>query len=119
MMNCTRRGNDSIWVPSDKHDEYETMAIGWGADGMAGRIGSWDVVLLKAPKEGIVRVRTSGGGYGTPSDYYVIKDGKVYHCHLSELEECCTTVGFELKENLFETNDNGEMTLSDNWWKVR
>ena len=34
-----------------------------------------------------MRVRTSGSGYGTPSDLYVIHKGEVYHCYISELEE--------------------------------
>ena len=127
----TRRGDGSIWVPSDEHEKYETLAVGWGADGLAGRIGTWDVVLLKAPKEGIVRVRTSGGGYGTPSDYYVIKDGKVYHTYLSELEECCATLKTDVADELF-AKIAGELVWPDNvpwgqwklmpkrtWWKVR
>lgn len=93
----TRRGNGTIKVLSSQKDKFEVMARGNGADGDAGRIGYWDCLLLKAPNtDAIVRVRTSGGGYGTPSDLYVIHEGAVYHCHLSELEECCEALGIKV-----------------------
>lgn len=93
----TRRGNGTIKVLSSQKDKFEVMARGNGADGDAGRIGYWDCLLLKAPDtDAIVRVRTSGAGYGTPSDLYVIHESAVYHCHLAELEECCEALGIEV-----------------------
>lgn len=92
----TRRGNGTIKVLKNHQEEFEVLSRGNGADGDAGRIGYWDVVLVRAPQNGIIRVRTSGAGYGTPSDLFVIKDGKVYHCHLDTLEECCETIDMEL-----------------------
>ena len=54
-------------------------------------------MLLKAPNTGaIVGVRTSGAGYGAPSDLYVIHEGSVYHCHFEELEDCCEALGIEI-----------------------
>ena len=93
----TRRGNGTIKVLKSQKEDFEVMARGNGADGAAGRIGYWDCMLLKAPRtNAIVRVRTSGSGYGTPSDLYIIHDGTVYHCHLTELEECCETLGIDV-----------------------
>ena len=93
----TRRGNGTIKVLSSQKDKFEVMARGNGADGDAGRIGFWDCLLLKAPDtDAIVRVRTSGAGYGTPSDLYVIHEGAVYHCYLADLEECCESLGIEV-----------------------
>ena len=93
----TRRGDGTIKVLEGKKNDFEVLARGNGADGAAGRIGFWDCVLLKVPtSDAIVRVRTSGAGYGTPSDLYVIHNGQVYHCTLDELEVCCETLGIEV-----------------------
>lgn len=64
----TRRGNG--WVGSWVGNTATTELIdkGNGADGAAGRIGQWDVVLLRVvgqPQNDWYRIRTSGGGYGT------------------------------------------------------
>lgn len=93
----TRRGDGTIKVLESQKDKFKVLARGKGADGAAGRIGFWDCLLLKAPDtDAIVRVRTSGAGYGTPSDLYVIHEGAVYHCYLADLEECCEALGIEV-----------------------
>lgn len=71
----TRRGNG--WVGSWVKNvcEYTLLAKGNGADGDAGRIGQWDVVLLKAeglPQCDWIRIRTGGGGYGTSPQWLAI-----------------------------------------------
>ena len=93
----TRRGCGTIWVPEKDLDKFEVLARGNGADGMAGRIGFWDVLLLHVPDgvTTVVRVRTSGAGYGTPSDLYVIHGGAVYNCHPEDFESCCGSLGID------------------------
>lgn len=79
----TRRGDGVIRVLKGQEDNFEVISRGNGADGGAGRIGTWDVILLKVKdvnKDFVVCVRTSGGGYGTPSDLYIHHDGCIYHC---------------------------------------
>lgn len=61
----TRRGCGWIgsWVKN--HAKYNLLSKGNGADGLAGRIGTWDVVLLHilgTPQHDWIRVRTSGAG---------------------------------------------------------
>lgn len=102
----TRRGNGTIKVLESQKKDFEVMARGNGADGAAGRIGYWDCMLLKAPNtDAIVCVRTSGSGYGTPSDLYVIHENAVYHCYLSELEECCETLGIDIPCEIVRNED--------------
>lgn len=102
----TRRGCGSIKVLASQKDQFDILARGRGADGMAGRIGYWDCLLIKAPSSNaIVRVRTSGGGYGTPSDLYVIHDSSVYHCILSDLEECCEVLGLQVPCEIVNKED--------------
>ena len=110
----TRRGNGTIKVLASRKERFEIISLGNGADGDAGRIGYWDCILLKAPNtDAIVRVRTSGSGYGTPSDLYVIHKGEVYHCYISELEECCEALGIEVPCKL--VNNYGELQFGDDW----
>ena len=110
----TRRGNGTIKVLTSQKEKFKVMARGNGADGDAGRIGFWDCLLLKAPNtNAIVRVRTSGSGYGTPSDLYLIHESNVYHCHLDELEECCEALGIDVPCKL-ENSDNG-LQFGNDW----
>ena len=110
----TRRGNGNIRVLKNAKDQFEILGRGNGADGDAGRIGYWDVLLLKAPKNGVVRVRTSGAGYGTPSDLYVIKDNIPYHCTLETLEECCEMIGADMPF-IPDKDDDGNLVYNDEW----
>lgn len=64
----TRKGCGWIGSWCKNKAEYQLLSKGNGADGLAGRIGTWDVVLLHilgTPQHDWLRVRTSGGGYGT------------------------------------------------------
>ena len=110
----TRRGDGYIQVPSRQKELFQILARGNGADGMAGRVGYWDCLLLKSPStDAVVRVRTSGGGYGTPSDIYVIHDGNIYHCYLDTLEECCEALGIEVPNDFVA--DNSGLHFGDDW----
>lgn len=83
----TRRGDGNIFcLPSDK-DKINVLSRGNGADGDAGRIGYWDVLLLEVSGDAIIRVRTSGAGYGTPSDFYIIRGQHVFHCTTDNLSD--------------------------------
>ena len=114
----TRRGNGSIQLlQSSTGEDYQILARGRGADGDAGRIGHWDVILLKAPSEGIVRVRTGGAGYGTPSDLFVIHDNQVYHCTPETLQDCCDQLDIELPCSILRDND-GDLVLDQDEWGI-
>ncbi len=114
----TRRGNGTIKVLSKQQEQFKVLARGNGADGAAGRIGFWDCVLLKAPlTDAIVRVRTSGSGYGIPSDLYVIHEGCVYHCYIENLEECCEALGIDVP-CILGTGENGRLLFGDDWVTV-
>lgn len=94
----TRRGDGTIWVPKEDLPKYHILAKGNGADGAAGRIGFWECAILEAPiDQGVVRVRTSGAGYGTPADYYVIHERAVYHAEGEEdLEQCVEALNIDI-----------------------
>lgn len=110
----TRRGDGTIQVLKNQQDKFEILARGNGADGDAGKIGTWDCVLLKAPlSDAIVRVRPSGSGYGIPSDLYVIHEGSVYFCHLNELEDCCDALGIDIPCEI--VNDESGLSFGKDW----
>lgn len=99
----TRRGDGQIYVPARAgermlaaapEDGYTPLAQGNGADGDAGRIGSWDVVLLAVPQDGIVKVMPSGGR--APDEYYIIRGGRVYSCTDETLHECCDALDMDM-----------------------
>lgn len=95
----TRRGNGVIRVLKTEKDNFEIISRGNGADGDAGRIGTWDVVLLKIKdinKDFVVCVRTSGKGYGTPSDLYIYHGGRMYHCTSDTCHEAYDTLDVEM-----------------------
>ena len=77
----TRRGCG--WVGSwvNNTGSYNVLANGNGADGLAGRIGYWDVLLLEVegnPENDWIRIRTSGGGYGTDPQWVNISSKGIF-----------------------------------------
>lgn len=112
----TRRGNGSIQVLREaKLDDYQVLAKGRGADGIAGRVGHWDAMLIKAPSEGIVRVRTGGAGYGTPSDLYLIHENRVYHCNPDSLQDCCDHLEIDLPCTILNADDCDSVLDGEEW----
>ena len=112
----TRRGDGSIQLlQSASGEDYKILARGRGADGLAGRIGHWDVVLMKCPSEGIVQVRTAGAGYGTPADIYIIHSNSVYHCTPETLCDCCDHLDIKVPCVLLPTLGGGVSLSRDEW----
>lgn len=110
----TRRGDGTIKVLVKDSKNIEVLARGNGADGLAGRIGTWDCVLihLEGNLETVVQVRTSGAGYGTPADLYVVKENKVYHCTIETIEDCCEAIDMELPFKVLDDSFDKEEWLT-------
>lgn len=111
----TRRGNGVIRVLKSQADNFEVIARGNGADGDAGRIGFWDVVLLKIKdvnKDFIICVRTSGEGYGTDSDMYMFHGGKIHHFKSSDSHEAYDAIDEDMP---FTFNDGFDLA---EWTKI-
>ena len=112
--NYTRRGCGCIKTP--KAQENELIARGNGADGDAGRIGSWDAVILKAHEGDVFRVTWGGYGYGYPSTFYVVAGGKVYVADQPEVEDLYESLGIEMPFNL--TFDEDRLVIATDEWKT-
>ena len=86
----TRRGSGSVVevipdgdVMNREKRKVTILAEANGADGDAGRIGSWDAQVLQVKPGAIVKVIWGGYGYGLSPNYYFVElDGTV-----TEVEE--------------------------------
>lgn len=108
----TRRGNGYIEVPKDQ--SVEIIARGNGADGDAGRIGTWDALILKAHEGDIFRVIWGGYGYGYEDTFYVVLNGAVHTAEQSEVEDLYESLDTDVPFTLhFE--DNRPETVDDEW----
>ena len=108
----TRKGCGRIKVPVDQRTEV--IARGIGADGDAGRIGNWDVVLVKAEEDDVFRVTWSGYGYGYPATFYVVHHDLVYYADQPYVEVLYEAIGIDMPFSL-EFDGNTALVSSEEW----
>jgi len=105
----TRRGNG--WIRPIEGD-FKILAEGNGADGDAGRIGTWGVYVIEAPQNGILRIRYSGqyrGGVDPEyNDLLFVKEGKVELIELKDIETYLDSKGLPFPSYL-RYNDEGDI----------
>ena len=110
----TRRGNGVVKVPVDQ--AVELIARGNGADGDAGRIGYWDVVLVKAKEGDFFRVTWGGSGYGYEPTFYVVHNDQVLETDQQEVEDLYESLGLEMPFSL--TFEERRMVVDLEEWKT-
>ena len=110
----TRRGNGVVKVPVDQ--AVELIARGNGADGDAGRIGYWDVVLVKAKEGDVFRVTWGGSGYGYEPTFYVVHNDQVLEADQQEVEDLYESLGLEMPFSL--TFEERRMVVDLHEWKT-
>lgn len=110
----TRRGNGVVKVPVGQ--AVELIARGNGADGDAGRIGYWDVVLVKTKEGDVFRVTWGGSGYGYEPTFYVVHNGQVFEADQQEVEDLYESIGLEMPFNL--TFEERRMVVNLHEWKT-
>lgn len=110
----TRRGNGVIKTPVGQ--EVELIARGNGADGDAGRIGYWDVVLVKANEGDVFRVTWGGSGYGYEPTFYVVHNNQIFEVDQQEVEDLYESLGLEMPFSL--TFDKRRMVVDLEEWKT-
>lgn len=110
----TRRGNGVVKVPVDQ--AVELIARGNGADGDAGRIGYWDVVLVKAKEGDVFRVTWGGSGYGYEPTFYVVHNDQVLEADQQEIEDLYESLGLEMPFSL--TFEERRMVVDLEEWKT-
>lgn len=110
----TRRGNGVVKIPVGQ--AVELIARGNGADGDAGRIGYWDVVLVKTKEGDVFRVTWGGSGYGYEPTFYVVHNGQVFEADQQEVEDLYESIGLEMPFNL--TFEERRMVVDLHEWKT-
>lgn len=110
----TRRGNGVIKTPVGQ--TVELITRGNGADGDAGRIGYWDVVLVKANEGDVFRVTWGGSGYNYEPTFYVVHNGQVFEADQQEIEELYESLGLKMPFSL--TFDKRRMVVDLEEWKT-
>lgn len=110
----TRRGNGVVKVPASQ--TVELIARGNGADGDAGRIGYWDVILVKAKEGDVFRVTWGGSGYGYEPTFYVVHNCKVLEADQQEVEDLYESIGLEIPFSL--TFKERRMVVNLEEWKT-
>ena len=110
----TRRGNGVVKVPASQ--TVELIARGNGADGDAGRIGYWDVVLVKAKEGDVFRVTWGGSGYGYEPTFYVVHNDQVLEADQQEVEDLYESLGLEMPFSL--TFEERRMVVDLEEWKT-
>ena len=110
----TRRGNGVIKVPVGQ--TVELIARGNGADGDAGRIGYWDVVLVKANEGDVFRVTWGGSGYGYEPTFYVVHNNQVFEADQQEVEELYESLGLDMPFKL--SFEERRMVVDLEEWKT-
>jgi hypothetical protein len=92
----TRRGSGFTHVLKENKENVQVMASGKGAEGDAGRIGTWDCRLVKVNTQPTLILLCMSGG--NPLRIIYVKDGTVY-----------SAVGVDGTKNMF---DNLDMELN-------
>ena len=110
----TRRGNGVVKVPVDQ--AVELIARGNGADGDAGRIGYWDVVLVKATEGDVFLVTWGGSVSGYEPTFYVVHNDQVLEADQQEVEDLYESLGLEMPFSL--TFEERRMVVDLEEWKT-
>lgn len=110
----TRRGNGIVKTPVGQ--TVELITRGNGADGDAGRIGYWDVILVKANAGDVFRVTWGGSGYGYEPTFYVVHNGQVFEADQQEVEDLYESLGLDIPFSL--SFEDSRMVVNLEEWKT-
>ncbi len=110
----TRKGCGVIMTPANQDNRI--LARGKGADGAAGRIGSWESVLTEAKEGDVFRVVWSGYRYGYPATFYVVKGGRVFTADQPDVENLYISLGITPNFELFSVE--GGLVINQAEWQV-
>lgn len=111
----TRRGDGKIFALTTNREEAKVIARGNGADGLAGKVGQWDAIVLEAKDGDVFRVRWGGYNYGRPTTIYTVLNGEIYFADLPDVEDLYDPLHLELPFSVFYKE--GETLLSLKEWK--
>lgn len=108
----TRNTTGYAMVLRNHVKNVEIVAVGYGAYGIAGRIGGWADYLIKVMPNTLIRVKKSGG-YKTPAFYLYFSENEVYKFK----EEDVSIFEEEFKITIPPLNSDGNLFSKgiENW----
>lgn len=111
----TRRGCGHIEALCGQ--DYELLARANGADGEAGRIGTWDAVIVKAHDGAVFRVIWGGHDYGYTPTLFIVGAGGVHRIRQDDAEFFYEKLGIQMPFHLIY---NGATTsvVEEEWEMV-
>ena len=109
----TTLGNGRIFVQENMADDFEVLGRASGADDDE-TDSSYDILLLKAPSSGVVRVRLSGNSKEFHNVLYLINKGKVHQTSLEKIEELCAQLKIKVPCEVHHYN-SGAVGYGGDW----
>jgi len=116
QANYTRRG-DGVVRYLKAQGAPVVIDRGNGADGAAGRIGTWDVVIVEANEGDIFRVTWSGYNYGIDPTYYVVHNGSIFSARQPDVEILFGIINVDIPFTLKNTAE-GFVITRDEWEEI-
>jgi len=100
---CYTRGTyGSVYcLPQDKN-KIKVVAIGVGAYGAAGRIGTWNEFLIVIPDNTFLKIRPAGGSHKIERYWLYFDEDKVYRVEKNEIDLFCDNMGLEKPAEEFD-----------------
>jgi len=111
----TRRGNGYFQVPALQDSTIDVLAFGNGADGDAGRIGSWACILMRVPNDAdfITKIQYSGGG--NEPHYVFCHEGSVYEGTKENIIDLCDHLDIACPL-IVKEKDGSSHEVDDGFW---
>ena len=78
------------------------VAIGVGAYGAAGRIGTWNEFLIVIPDNTFLKIRPAGGSHKIERYWLYFGEDKVYRVEKNEIDLFCDNMGLEKPAEEFD-----------------
>lgn len=88
-------------LPQDK-DRIQVVASGYGAYGMAGRIGLWNEFLAIVPDNTFIKIRPAGGSHKIERYWLFFSVDKVYRVEKNEMDLFCEQMDLERPPEEFD-----------------
>lgn len=118
----TKSGDGTIKVLVKDSENIDVLARGNGADGLAGRVGSWDVLLIKIKTNSRIYFWINKSGSAQP-EFLVVENKKIIENFDEEIKQEFFNLGVNIDKNDRNAKsilvyDTKEMEQRKNKWKI-
>ncbi len=118
----TSKGDGTIKVLAKDSENIDVLSRGNGADGLAGKVGSWDVLLIKIKTNSRIHFWINKSGSAQP-EFLVVENKKVIEDFDEEIKKEFFNLGVNVDKNDRNAKsilvyDTKEMEQRKNKWKI-